>query len=221
MGFTEAELEKMKKPELIKLILNSQQITVELGKLSNKIEELEVKVDELQSVNSVAQNSSSLLAGRIRKLESDLLIANQYSRRECLDISGIEENVSDEDIENEVAKVISDLGVHISESRDIQACHRYGSRGVVIVKFSNRKMVGRILSLKSKLPEHIFVNESLCPRNKAIRGRCNVLKKAGKITKIVTRNGMLRIKLPNADNYISLNHEDDLFELFPDFEFAF
>ena len=220
MGFTEEELKKMNKPELIKLILNQQEIKEELCKLTNKVDELEKKMDELQSVNLVSQNSSTLLLGRVRKLESDLLIANQYSRRECLDISGLDD-VEDEDIENEVAKIITDLGIQISESRDIQACHRYGSKKTVIVKFTNRKMVGRILSSKSSLPENIFINESLCPRNKTIRGRCNVLKKAGKISKIGTRNGMIRVKLPNAASYININHEDDLYDLFPDFEFEF
>ena len=221
MVYTENELNQMKKGELIKLVLEYQQITDEISKLSSKVEDLEHKFDEMQSINIVSKNTSDLLAKRVRNLETELLKANQYSRRECLDISGIDKNVDDDQVEEEVTKILSGIGIEIDKERDIQACHRYGSKNTVIVKFTNRKMVNSILSLKSTLSEDIFINESLCPRNKTIRGRCNLLKKKGKVTAIATRNGMIRIKLPNGNGYTNINHEDDLYDMFPDFEFDF
>ena len=100
----------------------------------------------------------------MKYLESELLKSQQYSRRECLDISGIKDDVSDTDLEGKVVELLSGVGVALEADKDIQACHRYGRKKTVIVKFTNRKTVHKILSVKTELPDNVFVNETLCPR---------------------------------------------------------
>ena len=213
MVYTEAELDLMKKKDVVKLFLEQQAVHQELEKLNDRIKTLETKFDEMHATSKVSQNTSTLLLGKVKSLESQLLKAEQYSRRECIDISGIPEAVEDHEVEQHVCNLFKDIGVEVNAKNDIQACHRYGRKAVVIVKFSNRKTVRKILDNKSKLPEKIFANETLCPRNKVIRGRCGVLKKEGKISNVATRNGMVRIKLLNSNQYVDIDHEDDLTEL--------
>ena len=71
------------------------------------------------------------------------------------------------------------------------------------------------------MSENVFINETLCPRNKAIRGRCGLLKKEGLILNVATKNGMVRIKLLNSNEYTDVLHEEDITDKFPDFNFPF
>ena len=221
MVYTESELNQMKKPDLIKLVIEYQSMHKQLDELSQKIMNLEDKVDEMQALNLVSTNTSSLLVKRVKSLEADLLKSQQYSRRECIDVSGIPSTVKDEDIEGEVCRILDNVGISLDADKDIQACHRYGRNTTVIVKLSNRKSVKKILGIKTQLPDDIFVSESLCPRNKARRGGCNRLKKANLISKIATRNGMVRYKVSDTSDYVDIEHEDDLTSAFPDFKFDF
>ena len=133
----------------------------------------------------------------------------------------MDEGISDEELEGKVVDLLAGIDVAIEPERDIQACHRYGKKNAVIVKFSNRKVVAKIMSVKSNLEGNIFINESLCPKNKNFRTKCNLLKKAGLISKVGTRNGMVRVKLLGSENYTNVNHDDFFTEKFPDFEFPF
>ena len=49
----------------------------------------------------------------------------QYGRRNDLEITGIPDDVSDENLEEKVIQVLSEIQVSISSS-DIEACHRIG-----------------------------------------------------------------------------------------------
>lgn len=220
MVYTESELNGFKKDVLVKIVLEQQATNEQLQILISKVKNLEEKIEQIQSINSVKEKTSDLLVKRVKDLETSLLKAEQYSRRECLDITGIDRSVADSQIEGEVCGILASIGVNFQPEKDVQACHRYGKRGAVIIKFSNRKSVHKILSLKSNLPNGIYANETLCPRNKCIRGRCGILKKNGLISNVVTKNGMIRIKKLD-NNYVDINHEDDIVKLFPDFVFPF
>ena len=221
MVFTEAELKDLKKDHLIKIILEQEKTIAELKSINQKLQELENKIEEIQSVSLVRENASTLLFRKVKYLESELLKSQQYSRRECLDISGIKDDVSDTDLEGKVVELLSGVGVALEADKDIQACHRYGRKKTVIVKFTNRKTVHKILSVKTELPDNVFVNETLCPRNKYIWGRCSYLRKQGMLAKVGVRNGMVRVKKAANDHYIDIMHEDDIIDMFPDYEFPF
>ena len=146
MVYTESELNQLKKNELVKIILHNQEVMRRLDDLTDKISKLEAKFDESNSVTLVAQNTSDLLTKKVRTLEEDLLKAEQYSRRECLDVVGISKTVANDEVEEEVCKILKDIDITLEAENDIQACHRYGKKDVVIVKFSNRKLVNKVLS---------------------------------------------------------------------------
>ena len=100
----------------------------------------------------------------------------QYSRRECLEISGILASVADKDLESKVSEILEEIDVPIDPTL-VEECHRLPPRGSsekVIVKLNHGKDIHRILPNKNKLnnlkPESVhlhgetkvFVNESLC-----------------------------------------------------------
>jgi hypothetical protein len=60
---------------------------------------LEKKVEVLESGFSLAENTSKLLKEHIFSLEKRQLAVEQYSRRECLEFVGINNNVPDDALE--------------------------------------------------------------------------------------------------------------------------
>ena len=222
--YTEQDLTKLKKDSIIQLFLKQQDEFSHIEKILEQMSSLNHKVVQLESNMAICSNTSSLLAGRIKHLERQLLASQQYSRRECLDICGIDTAVSDKELENTVCEILSEIEVDLNPERDLQACHRIGRNGNVIVKFSNRKTVSLILSKKKYLQDkrkNVYINESLCPLNRKLRGCCNKLIKEKKIKKLSSRNGMIRIKIYEDSDYINVDHKEILENHFPGFNFSF
>ena len=79
----------------------------------------------------------------------------QYGRRNnVVFLSGIPENVPDNNLESTVISVLLDTDVQV-ESRDIEACHRIGKPSSktqkTIVRFVNRKNCEKVLANKKKV----------------------------------------------------------------------
>ena len=62
-----------------------------------------------------------------------------YSRRECLEISGILSAINDSDLEGVVCCIVNKAGVALADTV-IEDCHRVGNRRQIIVKFARRKV---------------------------------------------------------------------------------
>ena len=98
---------------------------------------------------------------------------SQYSRRDSLEITGIPKN--DDQLEDEVIEIFKEAKATLNRQQirkpDIQAVHRIGKKGKVIVKVVNRKFVQSALINGRKLKEStrygdrtkIFLNESFIP----------------------------------------------------------
>ena len=217
--------------------LNKDQLISMVNKLKNEnctLQEenaqLKTQLEEIKSELLVAQNTSQLLCDRVIDLERRASSQEQYSRRECLEISGIPSNVADGHLEEKVRFILHKIDVDIP-TEQIEACHRIGKNGKTIVKFSRRKDISRIFSNKKKLknldansltiPEksRVYINESLCPSYKNLWWKCKTLWKAGKITKFFTSNGTIRIKTNQLGNSVPITHVSDLEGMFPDFDF--
>lgn len=218
-------LNSLKKQDLVTLFLEKQQECAKLQDLTDLIKSMDKRLSELESRISISANTSSLLSNRVKTLEKELLASQQYSRRECIEIDGIDLSIKNDELESSVQKILGDINVKISVDVDIQACHRIGKKGTVIVKFSNRKTVGSVLKNKSKLRQQkgnvTYINESLCAMNRKIRGCCNALRKQGLIGQIQTRNGMVMIRISNEEDLLLVDHKDILVDKFPNFQFRF
>ena len=91
-------------------------------------------------------------------LEQNLNSLGQYGRRNNLILSGIPESIPDNQLENKVSSILSDIGVSI-QSKEIEACHRFGKTDrktkskKTIIRFVNRKHCKKALLNKKKLSD--------------------------------------------------------------------
>ena len=98
---------------------------------------------------------------------------NQYSRREYLEITGVPDSVSNDDLEKTTIKIFDKLDVGIDPS-NIEDYHWFKSNGrkKVIIKFARREDANLIQKNKNKLKgmnlcsvginNPVFINDSLC-----------------------------------------------------------
>ena len=109
--------------------------------LSNMGIDYQIKFDNmLPNINAELTS----LRDRFTKMESQLLVTRrvndnlvkqnlilermcaanqQYSRQECLEISGIPDSIPNNNLEEFVLKIFNETGVTVN-SRDVEACHR-------------------------------------------------------------------------------------------------
>ena len=99
----------------------------------------------------------------------------QYSRRKCLEISGIPASVADNGLESKILEILEEIDIPIDPNL-VEDYHRLPSKSSpkkVIIKLDRREDIRRILLNKSKLknlkPESVnlpgetnfFIDESL------------------------------------------------------------
>ena len=82
---------------------------------------------------------------RFYHLERKVNMNSQYSRRDSLEITGIPKNINDDQLEDVVIEIFKEAKATLNREQirksDIQAVHRIGKKGKVIVKVVNRKFV--------------------------------------------------------------------------------
>ena len=87
---------------------------------------LQRKLDLLEARNASLEAEIVTLTNRLQSCETCLNNLEQYSRRECVEISGIPE-VKDENTDDIVIKVGSFIGLHLTKN-DISVSHRLPKR---------------------------------------------------------------------------------------------
>ena len=101
MTLTEAAVKKMSKDDIITLVLGQQgKFNSTLANINKDIGELKFKFEKLELELVVSKLVNSNLCEKITTLERQSWANNQYSRRECLEIFGIPENIDNKDLEN-------------------------------------------------------------------------------------------------------------------------
>ena len=135
----------------------------------------------LQEENKNLQQKCNKLKTKIVKLETEQNSLAQYGRRNNIVISGIPDFIDDNNLENTVISMMSNINVYIEEN-DIEVCHWFGKPVTsksekTIVRFANKKNCNKIFENKKKLAKlnsqmhnfregtKIFVSESLTPMN--------------------------------------------------------
>ena len=109
----------------------------------------------LQDENTLLRSRCSKLEDKVVSLESSVNQVEQYGRRNNIVISGIPDDVADDDLEDAVTSIMEDVDV-IVQNGDIEACHRIGksdqksSSKKTIVGFINRKYCKKALVNRKK-----------------------------------------------------------------------
>ena len=154
---------------------------------------------------------------------------SQYSRRECLEITGIPDSISDDDLEETTIKIFDKLDVAIDPS-NIEDCHWLKSNGPrkVVIKFAKHKDANLIRKNKSRLKgmnlcsigvkNPVFLNDSLSSYYKMLWRKCEKPISNKYIHAFWVSNGILRLKLTAGRRVHVITHSQDLDELFPENE---
>ena len=114
MTLTEAALKKMSKDDIITLALYFQgKFNSTLANISIDIVELNYKFEKLESELMVSRSVNSNLLKKRTILERQCRGDNQYSRRKCLEISGIPENNENKDLENLTLQIFEKIDISV------------------------------------------------------------------------------------------------------------
>ena len=107
MSLSEAALRKLTKDEVITLTLEYQEkFDNTLSNINRELSKLRNDFKKIESELSVSKNVNSKLHERVVALERQCWGNNQYSRRECLEITGVPDSVSNDDLEEIPSKLL-------------------------------------------------------------------------------------------------------------------
>ena len=120
---TEAVLNKLTKPELVQLLLNTgANMGAQISILTAEVKEWSSYLKKVETDVVTVENVNSKLVGQLVQTERHCWENAQYSRRECLELIEIPTSVNDNVLEEKVCGFFHVLGVEIGQ-RDIQECH--------------------------------------------------------------------------------------------------
>ena len=147
MPGSKSALKKLSKGKVIALVLEYQDkfdftLPTKNKGISNPRQNYEKKQPELY----VSRQVSSKLREQMVSLEWQCWSICQYSRRECLELSGLPESLENSKLEDTALQLFERLDVEIDSSNS-EDWHWLPSKGPerVIVKFSKQKDANRIL----------------------------------------------------------------------------
>ena len=196
-------------------------------KISQDINELKNQFLSMKEKLRVAKESNMDLTKRLVTAERLSWGNAQYARRECLELTGINPNIEDNNLEKKVLEIFKKIEVNIDTGL-VESCHRLKSRSnrnAVIIKLSKRKDVMKVLHSKNKLKDldlqdiglgNVYINESLCNHYKLIWSKSKMLYKRKVISSFFVSNGKVKIKVGENTDIITLTHINDLVNLFPE-----
>ena len=120
---TEVVLNKLTKPELVQLLLNTEaNMGAQISTLTAEVKDLSSYLKKLEADVTIVKNINSRLVEQLVQTERQCWENAQYPRRECLEVIGIPTSVKDDVLEEKICGIFHELGVEIGQ-RDIQACH--------------------------------------------------------------------------------------------------
>ena len=195
-----------------------QNLYNEIANLSDQVKNLVSTNERLTSELSIVKNVNNILENRIVNLEKQLSKNEQYGRRNNVEVSGISNDISDQDLEDNIVKICKDSDINIS-SKDIESCHRLplgrnstNSTKRVIVKFVNRKHSEAMLQRKKDInsKNKVFVTHSLCPYYRFLWGKCKDLQRKGRISQVFCLGAVVTVRVTENSPAIKILHESDL-----------
>ena len=155
MDHIEQSLSKLSKDDTARLVLDYQgKFDSVLKTVKDDICEMKTKFKTLESEFHVSKTVTDNLTKYIKTSERKCYENEQYTRRECLEISGILGNIDDNALEETVLGLLSKYYTLVDPS-NVEDCHRLKSTNnapqKVIIKLSKRKDVYRMLKAKPSL----------------------------------------------------------------------
>ena len=155
MDHIEQSLSKLSKDDTARLVLDYQgKFDSVLKTVKDDICEMKTKFKALESEFHVSKTVTDNLTKYIKTSERKCYENEQYTRRECLEISGILGNIDDNALEETVLGLLSKYYALVDPS-NVEDCHRLKSTNnapqKVIIKLSKQKDMYRVLKAKPSL----------------------------------------------------------------------
>ena len=133
----------------INLIILSN-INTELTSLRDRCTKMELQL-------LVTKSADDNLVKQNRILERKYAANKLYSYRECVEISGIPDGNSNNNLEQTLLKIIKETGVTVN-SRDAEACHCLNQpanpKKKLVIKLSKRNNVARVMDNKKEVKKY-------------------------------------------------------------------
>ena len=142
-------------------------------------------------------------------------------------MAGIPQSVPASDLEKTFSKILEKVGMEVP-AKGIDACHRVGKQGCIIVKFLRRKDCQQVLSVKKAIQKIIatdldlpnptiklYLTESLCPYYRILWSKSKTLFTMGKTHSYFISNGSVKIRLQEKGPSIPITHTADFEKDFP------
>lgn len=178
------------------------------------------KIKSLEEANADLQQKNELLLSKISALESQADHSEQYSRRNCLRISGVPEQ-NEENTDTIVLQIATDIGSTIQLS-DIDRSHRVGNvnrartrpRDIIIKLATYRARLDlykRRTSLKQSGHAGVFINEDLTRKRSNMLFHARRLLKAQRLKGAWSSDGTVLVK----DNDNKVHRVASLSDLVP------
>ena len=225
MSLTRETLMKMNKDILAGMVLDyKERFDSTLPAITDESKEIKTDIRKLESDLAIRRNLNDKLTKQLILVERKCWANEQYSRRECLEISGIPESIQDDDLEDYVTKIFNECDTPVDPA-NIEACHRLKSKArskKVIIKLSKRKDVFNILQRKKKLksvditkvglPQGslVFINQSRCSYYKYLWSLCKRLHSKKLIHSFWVSNGNVNLKVRENTPVLLVSHVGDL-----------
>ena len=126
-----------------------------LNNINSELLDLKNKFTKLESDMEIGINVNNKLVDQITRLEQKCQENGQYSRRECIEISGTLQSIEQIDLEKAVVNVFDKIDAPVDQ-QNIEACRRLksdynGRRNKVIMNISKLKDMVRVMNKKKSL----------------------------------------------------------------------
>ena len=123
MTLPEEALQKLTKDELVNLSLKCQnKFNSTLANIDKDMVELRNDFKKLVADLAISWSVNNKQRDRIISLERQCWSNSQYSRRECLEMTGLPDNINSEDLEEKIPMILEKLAV-TEDSSNVEDCH--------------------------------------------------------------------------------------------------
>lgn len=196
----------------------------ELTEITRVLKEQQEVISSLRSTTEFLKDENNTLRAHIAKLEEQVIEQADYSRRNCVEISGVPE-IQDEDVVKTVQSVGEAIGFSVSEGM-IDACHRLGgkkegSRGIIVKfvrridkeKFMEKKRIKKNLStrhMQMHMDQPVYINESLSRYKRRLLFEVRQARREHNFAFVWVRNGIIRVRMQVDGPVWEIKSKNDL-----------
>ena len=103
-------------------------ILAKLTKSENDLVQSNTKLVRLESELAISKQVNDVLSKRMVEVERISYSNEQYSRRECIEISGIPATFNDVVLKEKVCSILKMIDINVSPDNGIKACHRMSKK---------------------------------------------------------------------------------------------